>query len=613
MSYKLQTRDIYGFANSIGAETHRKGDELFFKFCPYCGGDGHDKDTFSINLNSGAFKCFRSSCDKSGHFVQLARDFGYKLEFEDDKPKRYRKLPQTAIEVRDNAVAYMKSRGISEATTRKYKVTTRKDRNNVLVFPFFDEHGVLTCVKYRKTDYSPDKDTCKEWFEKDTKPILFGIAQCTKNHGRLIITEGQIDSLSVADCQIENAVSVPTGQGGRTWVQHCYDFVDGFDEIIVFGDHENGHVTLVDQITASFPAKKIKVVRSEDYLGEKDANAIYCKYGATAIHDCINNAAEIPLKAVKKLSDVKSVNLERLEHIATGIYGLDKIIGGLYMGQVTVITGKRGEGKSTLASQIIANALDQSDPDGNPYSIFVYSGELPDYHFKRWLDLQIAGREHIDEAVNVYGDYTYDLSDNVVDKLNLWYDDRAYIFDNTAVTSELSVGGDKVVRTDKISLLGTIEQAICRFNVKLVLIDNLMTALDVDLSHDLYRAQSDFVNAVKRIAVKYNVAVLLIAHPRKSADGTELNADSVSGSGDITNRVDLVLTYSKNMDSDKDIYQSKIAVVKNRLTGKLTNSIKVLYSQASKRIGCNKVECTRVYSCFKDGFDASESHDMPPF
>lgn len=111
MSYKLQTNDIYGFANSIGAETHRKGDELFFKFCPYCGGDGHDKDTFSINLNSGAFKCFRSSCDKSGHFVQLARDFGYKLEFEDDRPKRYRKLPQTAIEVRDNAVAYMKVEG----------------------------------------------------------------------------------------------------------------------------------------------------------------------------------------------------------------------------------------------------------------------------------------------------------------------------------------------------------------------------------------------------------------------------------------------------------------------------------------------------------------------
>ena len=53
------------------------------------------------------------------------------------------------------------------------------------------------------------------------------------------------------------------------------------------------------------------------------------------------------------------------------------------------------------------------------------------------------------------------------------------------------------MRDGKISLLGTIETAIRRFNVKLILIDNLMTALDVDLSKELYRAQSDFVNAVK--------------------------------------------------------------------------------------------------------------------
>lgn len=93
---------------------------------------------------------------------------------------------------------------------------------------------------------------------KRYKADTFRHSSMHENHGRLIITEGQIDSLSVADCQIENTVSVPTGQGGRTWVQHCYDFVNGFDEIIVFGDHENGHVTLVDQITASFPAKKSK-------------------------------------------------------------------------------------------------------------------------------------------------------------------------------------------------------------------------------------------------------------------------------------------------------------------------------------------------------------------
>ena len=68
-----------------------KGKELFFEFCPYCNGGGHDKETFSVNLESGAFKCFRESCGKQGHFVELARDFNFPLDFGYEK-KKYKKL-----------------------------------------------------------------------------------------------------------------------------------------------------------------------------------------------------------------------------------------------------------------------------------------------------------------------------------------------------------------------------------------------------------------------------------------------------------------------------------------------------------------------------------------
>lgn len=615
MSYIMKSEDVYGLASALGAETKLKGKELFFKYCPYCNGGKHDRETFSVNLETGAFKCFRYGCQKQGHFVQLARDFDYKLEFEDSKPKKYRALPQIEIKVRDKAIEYLASRGISEVTARRYRVTTQKNKDNILTFPFYDENNILTCVKYRKTDFDKSKDRNKEWFEADTKPILFGMAQC-ENKKRLVITEGQIDSLSVADSGIKNAVSVPTGACGFTWVKHCYDWVDSFSEIVIFGDSENGRITLVDKMTQMFPRKHIKVVRQQDYLGEKDANDILQKYGAKAVRDCVNNAEEIPVNAVKKLSEVKAVNLEELEHIRTGIYDVDKHIGGIYMGQVMVITGKRGEGKSTLASQIVSNALDQTDPEGQPYSVFIYSGELPDYHFKRWIDLQIAGKQNITERVNEYGNTVYDLPQGVTDRINAWYDDRAYIFDNTAVTSELTLSGSKVIGSssggNKISLLGTIEQSICRYNTKLILIDNLMTALDVDLNQELYRAQSDFVNAVKLLAVKYNVAVILIAHPRKTSENTELNADSVSGSADITNRVDIVLTYSKNTDAgDKNDFQSKISIVKNRLTGDMADKIKVRYSQISKRIGCNDREWNRVYKCFEENVPFED--DLPPF
>ena len=94
MSYELKREDILGLANKLNAETFEKGDELFFKWCPYCHGSGHDKNTFSINLKTGTFHCFRSSCGRQGHFVQMAKDFSFPLDFQNTRiKKQYRQLP----------------------------------------------------------------------------------------------------------------------------------------------------------------------------------------------------------------------------------------------------------------------------------------------------------------------------------------------------------------------------------------------------------------------------------------------------------------------------------------------------------------------------------------
>ena len=91
---------------------------------------------------------------------------------------------------------------------------------------------------------------------------------------------------------------------------------------------------------------------------------------------------------------------------------------------------------------------------------------------------------------------------------------------------------------------------------------------------------------MKRIAVKYDVAVILVAHPRKTKES--FTNDDVSGSGDITNRVDTVLAYSRNGDKhlDEDC-DSHLVVTKNRLLGKLTKAdepVELYYSRKSKRI-----------------------------
>ena len=112
--------------------------------------------------------------------------------------------------------------------------------------------------------------------------------------------------------------------------------------MVVFGDYENGKMTLLDELSKRLTAK-VRAVRAEDYLGEKDANAILTKYGRQALLTAVENAEIIPVRHVKELADVKAVDLNSLPKIKTNLWELDKIIGGLCYGQVILLTGKRGE------------------------------------------------------------------------------------------------------------------------------------------------------------------------------------------------------------------------------------------------------------------------------
>lgn len=125
----------------------------------------------------------------------------------------------------------------------------------------------------------------------------------------------------------------------------------------------------------------------------------------------------------------------------------------------------------------------------NGKSVFAYSGELPDYFFKRWLDFQIAGQQNVIDRAGEAGSVNYFIPDSKVHKISEWYRGRAYLFDNQSTEdNELEY------------LLSTIEKAIQQYGIQLVLLDNLMTALDIGLDIDLYRAQSKFVDKLVKIS-----------------------------------------------------------------------------------------------------------------
>lgn len=595
--YQFRREDAEDFGRFVGAKTFIRGDELFFQECPYCRESTRDKKTFSINLRNGLFKCFRSSCGAHGNMITLAKDFTFSLGQNNDeyyRPTRHYQTfrqPKEPIEPKELSLAYLESRCISAEIAERYEIT---DKDGIIIFPFRDESGDIVTIKYRNP--APKEGQNKEWFVKGCKPILFGMNHCNQENKTLIVTEGQMDSLSVAAAGIENAVSVPGGANSFTWVPYCWDWMQQFNRIIVFGDHEKGKITLYADFYQRW-RNKVWCVQPEDYKDCKDANDILRKYGPEQIRKAIENATQPPVSKTIALDEVEDVDINLIKKLPTGIDQLDNILkGGLPFGQVILVTGKSGDGKSTLANQFIVKAIDQQ------FKTYIYSGELPNYLLKSWIIFQAAGPNHVNQ-VRRYGGSggTYEVKPDAKARIISWMKGYAWIYDNRIVTDE---------EDEPTKLITLLEDVIQRNGVEVILLDNLMTAMDLEpdgTSADKYDRQSQFMKKLARIATSYNVLIILVAHKRKMGS-SEAN-DTVSGSADIVNLASVVLSYERGNEKEGDGENIRwLKVTKNRLSGDTTrgSGIKLEFDATSKRIHETLAEATWEYSWEHEGEEVEQ-------
>jgi twinkle protein len=307
----------------------------------------------------------------------------------------------------------------------------------------------------------------------------------------------------------------------------------------------------------------------------------------------VKNAEPSPIKEIIDICDVRREDLSKMENIASSIPQLDKMLGGFYFGQLILLTGERGDGKSTLASQFATAALAQA------YSVFFYSGELLDWYFKAWLDYQCAGPKYINATRNGFGDESYSVDGNAITKIERWYKGRLFLYRNESAIEE-----------EHRTLLETIDTAIKQYGCRVLFLDNLMTAMSDDLSRDQYRQQTAFVKQLALMAKQYNVLIFLVAHPRKVYGG-QFGNDDVAGSSNITNLVDVVLRYARPADDDIENPPPRILqVLKNRLNGKTHRGkagIDLYYNEASKRIS----ECLNW--SWPLGWETTDGEEPLPF
>lgn len=286
------------------------------------------------------------------------------------------------------------------------------------------------------------------------------------------------------------------------------------------------------------------------------------------------------------MTDVQYVDMSKLVAIPTGYKELDKKIIGLLMGDVTVLSGLSGSGKSSWIDCVVLNAVQRG------YKVGIWSGELQDFRFQSWIDQIAAGKNYVCKKEG-YENYYY-APKNIANQINKWLEGKLFLYNNNY--------GSKWQQ-----LFADIKTLVENEGTQLIVLDNLM-ALQIDsYDGDKYTQQTRFINDLKEYAKAKNIHVILVCHPRK--EGGFLRKESISGTADLTNLADSVIIIhriGKDFEQrageffgkDKVLpylkYNSVIEVCKNRSMGVIDLLVGMYYEVESRRLK-NEISENIVY------------------
>jgi twinkle protein len=260
---------------------------------------------------------------------------------------------------------------------------------------------------------------------------------------------------------------------------------------------------------------------------------------------------------------------ERKTIIPSGFSVIDQATNGFRCGWVTVFTGNTGEGKTTIVTQIALNVINAG------YKVCVYSGETTTDEWQESIFRQAAGQNNVEGHVNEIGNMEFHPSYGVETEIRRWLLDRLFLSDNKNVRSnEQDVIFQRFLRAKHVK------------GCRLFIIDNLMSAeMDSKNEKDFNRQQSGFIRRTQQFAVKNDVHVILVAHPKKGEVSTP--TDCIAGTANIGNFAATI--FRINLATEKEKMQIEnvsavLSILKNRAEGRKTGKIGFYYDAPSKRL-----------------------------
>jgi twinkle protein len=395
----------------------------------------------------------------------------------------------------------------------------------------------------------------KEFRWINRQSTLFGMNKFSGSGKRVVITEGEIDAMTVAQMWMDKygkiypVVAIPGVSGMKALVENR-EWIRGYDEIILSFDEDEAGQEAVKKAVHILGADKTRVTK----LPMKDANATYLELGWKELYSCILDAALYIPKGIMGKEELWTalVDLHNTPSIPYPpcLEGLNEKLKGMRMNEISMFIAGTSIGKSTIMREIELHVLDTTND-----KVGVISLEESPPETARKLAGMVLYRNPASEEIP--------LEDLKVGFDKVFNDDRIIMLDHQGSFNDVSI----IDKMEYMCLNG------CRF----IIIDHITILASEGLENLTGNEAQDAMMAnLLRLAKKHPVWIGIVSHLRKASGGGRSfeegrfpSLDDAKGSGSLKQISFDVIAFARNLYAEdlRERNTTRIRVNKCRHTG----------------------------------------------